>query len=168
MKLPNPKVKKATLWRIEPPQPIHTFFTLFGFDPGTTNIGMSFTQRDGNITLYEINLERDKDAATRIMDMYFLLSDLGLEVNRSITVIEGASFGKAFRQNELAEIRATIVLWMRQHGSAKVKIVPPNTIRKTVFNSGVLSAHEYWNDSEIDRDALAALSCLYYADQMED
>ena len=163
--MPTQIVKKAVRWTIEYPQPIHTFFPLLGFDPGTVNLGIAKTLQDEAIDLYELTLERNKDAALRIMEIYFLMNDLKFDMNQSIVVIEGASYGNQFRQVELAEMRAAITIWSRQRGARKVSIIPPNSLRKEVFGKATITAHDYWDDTEIDRDALAALSCLYYADK---
>jgi hypothetical protein len=83
----------------------------------------------------------------------------------AISVIEGSSFGDNFRQVELAEVRSSLAWWLMFNEIGDVQSIPPLSIRKTVFGSAKLKAQDVW-DTEIPNDALAALSCLYYADKM--
>lgn len=168
----NPQIKRMTLWKIDPLKYFNTDKAYFGFDPGTTNLGIAF--RTGYmINLIQVEIQRDKNAVIRMDNLGFVLSYLRvhmeeLPANTSV-VIEGASFGDNFRQAELAECRATITCWMKGHRISDIHIVPPATIRKAVFGLGRTKAHQFWTDLEIPipNDALAALSCLYYADYLE-
>ena len=80
---------------------------------------------------------------------------------KMFSVIEGASYGSAYRQAELAEVRALSAHWFFTHLS-KVKVLAPNSIRKIVFDNGKTKAQEIW-ECNIPNDALAALSCAYAA-----
>jgi len=80
---------------------------------------------------------------------------------KMFSVIEGASYGSAYRQAELAEVRALSAHWFFTHLS-KVKVLAPSSIRKIVFGNGKTKAQEIW-ECNIPNDALAALSCAYAA-----
>jgi len=76
----------------------------------------------------------------------------------SIAIIEGASYGARYRQVELAEVRAAMVLWFHNYG-IKPYIVPPATIRKQVFGHG--RTKNPW--ANLPDDVSAALGCAYYS-----
>jgi len=133
-----------------------------GIDPGTVNFGLAVIHQYmyPYATLFQIKLERIPDAVNRIRNIQYVLSDcVNTFSYKPLAVIEGASFG-GYRQVELAEIRASCVLWCLKHGM-DVSIVPPRTIRKKVFDNGKRLAHEEWTDLEPDKDAADALSCAY-------
>lgn len=140
-----------------------------GIDPGTTRLGLAWNEQ-GKIWLAEVYLQRPKDPVERMCALHGFLSGLGpypLHGNpfpRS-TVIEGAAFGERYRQVELAEARAIIAWWAKDFGPTK--IVNPISIRKGVFGTVKVRAHDYWDNNEVENDALAALSCLYYAATLE-
>jgi len=163
-------VKKIYMWQIEPPSILHSFDSYIGIDPGTVNFGVAGTFFD-RMRLFQVTLDRDKDAIKRIDTFGFIMSFLEtmIDVNRSThLVIEGSGFGSSpFRQVELAECRTAIVCWMKSRNVDNIKIAPPNTIRKAVFGGGKVLAQDIWDNTEIPNDALAALSCLYYADYLE-
>jgi hypothetical protein len=123
--------------------------------------------------LWQITMERSDNALFRIMMVSTVLRQIFGKPNadpKQIVIIEGASFGNNFRQAELAEQRTAMALWfipMTYYGSRQIKFVPPTTIRKVVFGSGKIKAHEAWQlegipKSKQPNDALAALSCAYY------
>lgn len=160
------------MFRIEPPLPYHSFKTYVGFDPGTVHMGIAVTC-SSDIYLYQVEMIRMKDTIRRILAVQHLLDilygSLGVCDPYMSAVIEGSAFSEHFRQTELAECRTGIALWLigKRHKESDVNIVNPLTIRKVVFGSAKLKAHDYWDNSEIPNDALAALSCLYYADELE-
>lgn len=133
-----------------------------GIDPGTVNLGLAVIHQYmfPHAQLFQIKLERLPDAVNRIRNIQYVLSDcINTFSYKPLAVIEGASFG-GYRQVELAEIRASCVLWCLKHG-VDVSIIPPRTIRKKIFDDGKTLAHEEWEDLEPYKDAAAALSCAY-------
>lgn len=153
------------MWQIQKPTPLPK--GLLGIDPGTTHLGIAYTCAE-ELWLMQVNLQRCPKAGERVQLMYRLLEEVRawIEPYFFLGVIEGAAFGERYRQVELAEARAAMALWLMHHGH-RVEIVPPISIRKTVFGSVKVRAHDYWDNSEIENDALAALSCLYYAATLE-
>lgn len=152
-----------TSYRVEIPKPINTSWVCFGFDVGSTNLGVARLDPEQSICdLHQISWERSKDAVERILNLQHILSDCRmLFPNRFRTVIEGAAYGKTYRQVELAELRASATMWFHRLGSY-TKIIAPNSIRKCVFDNGKLKAHEVWYLKDAP-DAVAALACAYYA-----
>jgi Holliday junction resolvasome RuvABC endonuclease subunit len=129
---------------------------VIGIDPGTVHLGICIlwvTQ----VTLYQVTLIRNDDPIQRIQDVQKVIAECIHAYPYTATVcIEGASFGDRYRQVELAEQRASIALWALNR-SFDVRIVPPNTIRKKVFLSAKVKAHEVWDN--LPQDCAAALSC---------
>ncbi len=173
--------QKYSIWSVDrytiiPPIELISLDTFCGIDPGTSNAGMArlySKDADDRAELWQIKITRDDDAIKRMNLASSIVSYFIYEVDLSkeyffpiLTIIEGASFGNNFRQVELAEQRATFV-WRLLDGSYEVKIIPPTTIRKAVFGSGKIKAHEAWQLAGIPKnkqpnDALTALSCAYY------
>lgn len=144
---------------VEPPLPITNDGMFIGYDPGTTRMGIATIWRK-IVTIYEVNTARDDDAVKRILKTQALLSQcIYLFDHNSIMVIEGSSFSKNFREAELAEVRASAVLWAIDHG-ATPSIIQPNSIRKRVLGNGKTKADEVWG--EFAPDATSALACAYY------
>lgn len=73
-------------------------------------------------------------------------------------IIEGASYGKLYRQVELEDVRAAAVMWFHRYG-IKNYVIPPTSIRKQVFGHGRMK--NPW--SNIPDDIAAALGCAYYS-----
>jgi len=132
--------------------------TWFGVDPGTTKLGLAFLWRSV-CHIFETKITRDEDAVVRIILMQKIMSlCLHMFDYAPLMVIEGSSYS-GFREVELAEIRASAVLWAAEHGVTP-RIVPPLTIRKGVFSNGKIKAEEVWSD--LPPDAASALACAYY------
>ena len=134
-----------------------------GCDPGSVNLGLALIHQylSPYAELYQIKTTRLPDAVDRIRNIQYILSDCILSFSfKPLAIIEGASFGDRYRQVELAEIRASMALWCLDKGM-EVSIVPPQTIRKQVFGSAKIKAHEQWKELEKYKDAAAALSCAY-------
>jgi Holliday junction resolvasome RuvABC endonuclease subunit len=134
-----------------------------GIDPGTVNMGLAIIHQYlyPFAELFQIKMERLPDAVDRIRNIQYLLDDYIHTFSfKPLAVIEGSSFGNAYRQVELAEIRASMVLWCLNKGM-EVSIIPPQSIKKKVFGSAKIKAHEEWKDLENYKDAAAALSCAY-------
>ena len=135
----------------------------FGADPGTKNLGIAAiypntSEKTMEANLYKIVLDRNDDAVERILNVQKVLSTLSIWCRwKNPAVIEGASFGNHYRQVELAEQRASIVLWCNIRG-LKVKIVPPKTIRKHAFGDGNMK--NPWDN--LKDDVAAALGCALY------
>lgn len=131
---------------------------VIGIDPGTTNLGICVLNDNLQIAeLFQISIERDKNPINRIQHTQKILNECVRIVPYEVyMIIEGASFGSNFRQVELAECRTSAALWALDR-KFKVQIIPPTTIRKNVFGSAKIKAHEIW--SNIPSDCAAALSC---------
>jgi Holliday junction resolvasome RuvABC endonuclease subunit len=136
-----------------------------GIDPGTVNLGVArldvptVKNEVYYANLYQIKLiERGKTVLERINSVLEVLEYIGFpEFNKSV-VIEGSAYGEQFRQVELAEIRAGMILWFDSRNAA-CQIIAPNSIRKHVFGSAKVHADEYWECLAKYPDAAAALSC---------
>lgn len=163
-------VKSLTIWELDLPDVLHVAHkhrtNLFGYDPGTIHFGIAWTNLN-RVMLAQAELERAKDSVQRMNDLSAVLVALSLSMSWSLPhavhVIEGASYSDKFRQVELAEARTTIKWWTDRMKPGSCHILQPNTIRKQVFQNAVMMAHNYWDADDINYDALAALSCLYYA-----
>jgi hypothetical protein len=155
------KVQDATITKMKIKPPDCKFYSermLFGLDPGTVHMGFAQAWRSF-IYIYEIEMKRNPDAVQRIIDVHTILSACSTWFDYApLAVIEGASFGSTHRQVELAEIRTSAVWWFKNH-NATVKIVPPKTIRKLVFESGNVKAEDVW--TELPANSAAALACAY-------
>jgi len=82
------------------------------------------------------------------------------------SAIEGASYG-GYRQVELAETRTICAIWLsRRMPLSNIMLSPPKKIRKEVFGNGEKKAEEVFITNEKIPDALAALSCAYYASSL--
>lgn len=161
-------VNKA--WNIEPnilvteyefSLPTNVKTQVFGVDPGTTHIGLAYVWKNCG-RAWEIKMPRLSSASERVQQMQTIMSAvLNYRDYSPIAVIEGASFADKYRQVELAEIRAAAILWFMSHGStvSNILLFPPQTIRKRVFGSGKIKAHDIWKN--VSADAAAALSCCF-------
>jgi Holliday junction resolvasome RuvABC endonuclease subunit len=147
--------------KIEPPLPNTSQHVLFGVDPGTTKLGLAYLWR--NVChIYEIKIIRSHDAVARILLMQDIMSEcLTFFDYAPLMIVEGSSYGKNFRQVELAEVRASAVLWAIDHG-IKPSIIPPSSIRKQVLGSAKLRAEVEW-DLRNYPNAASALCCAYFS-----
>ena len=129
-----------------------------GLDPGTTHIGLA--QIDNYfVYLNEIKILRDDTTGKRIEHIWSILTEHLQDMD--VFVIEGASYGDRYRQIELQDIRCGATAWaMNRLGNIEVQIVPPRTIRKTVFGSGKIK--NPWKEMGIPDNAAAALGCALY------
>ena len=154
---------KIQKFRIELPRPFNSSIKTIGIDPGTVNFGIAILDPNQTIgTMFQVKIERHDNPVQRIINIQHIMSDCVWWCGGNDLIIEGSSFGAIYRQVELAEIRASIVLWGKRQ-DMNVKIVPPKTIRKTVFGKGTIKAHEYWEG--LPEDALAALACAYFTSE---
>lgn len=144
--------------KIEPPLINLSEHVLFGCDPGTTKMGLAWLWK--NIChIFEIKIIRDDNPVNRILLVQDILKEcLHFYDYAPLMVIEGSSFS-GYREVELAEIRASVVLWAIAHG-IKPSIIPPLSIRKSVFGSAKIRAETIW--SELPPDAASALACAYF------
>lgn len=146
--------------RIEPPFPNKSSEHIrFGLDPGTTKMGLAYIWK--NVChVYEIKIIRDANPVVRILLAQDILSECFHFFDYApLMTIEGSSFA-GYREVELAEIRASAVLWAVKH-SIKPIIVPPLSIRKNVFGSAKIRAEVQWK--ELPPDAASALACAYFS-----
>jgi Holliday junction resolvasome RuvABC endonuclease subunit len=135
-----------------------------GIDPGTVNLGIAVLSQNGVGWLYQYKLVRNTNAVSRIETAYSIGRSAFSGWNGK-AVIEGASYGSNFRQVELAEQRAAIVLGMKAgKGFDTVSIVAPLMIRKAVFGSGKVKGEHYWEDvlGKQMTHMGAALACAFY------
>lgn len=157
---PNRTIKKIKIELSDfPTSPL----SLVGFDPGTVNLGIAeILPSTRRVYIYQIEMKRADDPVQRIQEVKWVIMDcLQYPYRAGRAIIEGASYGRRFRQVELAEQRAAIVLWTLKNGFDP-KIVAPNTIRSKVFSNHKIKADEYWEELAEYPDAATALSCAIY------
>ncbi len=145
--------------KIAPPFPeIIADRTWFGVDPGTTRLGLAFLWRSV-CHIFEIKMIRNENVVLRVLRMQEIM---GLCFHMfdyaPLMIIEGSSYS-GFREVELAEIRASAILWAIEHG-IEPTVIPPKKIRKKVFGNGNTKADEVW--SNLPPNAASALACAYY------
>jgi Holliday junction resolvasome RuvABC endonuclease subunit len=146
--------------KIEPPIPNTSEHNLFGVDPGTTKFGLAYLWKSV-CHIYEVDIIRSPDPVVRILLAQEILGECFKMFDYApLMTIEGSSF-KGYRQTELAEVRASAVLWAIQHG-IKPTIIQPLSIRKKVFGSAKLRAEVEWDLREYP-DAASALACAYFS-----
>lgn len=147
------------------PFPYNLKNVTIGIDPGSRNLAVAVIFANFNtLEVYEISAFKEEHPVVRadkiqriveeIIGYYSLYEPLG--------VVEGASYGKAFGQVELAEARIAAALALYQSG-VQVGIVPPLTIRKAVFKNGRIK--NPWNN--IPDNSAAAIGCAYYLDKKD-
>jgi Holliday junction resolvasome RuvABC endonuclease subunit len=131
-----------------------------GVDPGTRNLGIAVIRPDiESVTLYKITFKRHKKALSRLLDVQQVLGrTIGHFTPNSKVIIEGASYGNFYRQVELAEQRAAILLWFHKY-DIEGELIPPLTIRKNVFGSGKVK--NPW--PEIDDNMAASLGAALFS-----
>lgn len=149
----------TTAFEVESPFPFPQE-TRFGIDPGTTKLGIAVVRPDRKtVKLYKITLTRHEKALNRLLNIQQVLSTtIGYHAPDSKAIIEGASFGAQYRQVELAEVRAAMLLWFHKYG-IDAELVPPLSIRKSVFGNGKIK--NPWNN--LQDDIAAALGCAFYS-----
>ena len=149
-----------TAFAVESPYPRPDVIK-YGIDPGTTNIGIAYVHPTPNVAvmLYQVKLERADTTLGRILAIQNALTQCRLLIrNDARAVVEGASYGNKYRQVELAEVRAAIVIWFYRYG-VLTDVVPPKTIRKVVFGNGNIK--NPWEN--LPDDVAAALGCAFYS-----
>lgn len=131
----------------------------FGVDPGTSHLGIAYI--NGHVArLLEIQTKRKDTTEQRIAYMWDMMNRLS-NFNPIMLVIEGASYADKYRQVELQDIRCGATTWaMNRSSDIKIQIVPPTSIRKTVFGSGKIK--NPWKEIGIPDNAAAALGCALY------
>lgn len=145
--------------KISPPFPILSTHNVIGFDPGTAHLGIAMVWRT-LVHLYEVEVERSMNPVERILATQAILSDCVHMFDYAPTmIIEGSSFGSNYRNTELAEVRASAILWAVNHEVTPI-VIPIMTIRKAVFGNGRQKAEETWKD--LPPNAASALACAYY------
>jgi Holliday junction resolvasome RuvABC endonuclease subunit len=145
--------------------PIPNDYTTFvGIDPGTRNMGLAFFHElQGKAFDVKIPVSDDRvDSLFKIQEcIRYIMNDMwpdGCSRGRWIVCVEDAAFGMRFGQVQLAESRASAIIYFATLG-AQIFIVPPASIRKAVFGHGRKKAHEVW---KISPNAGAAASCAIY------
>jgi len=144
--------------------------TILGIDPGTSKMGMAVIfdpEIHDRILLYEIDMTRGKTMPERMLQARNVLltvardCDLLSMDDKCEAIIEGAAFGKPFRQVELAEQRTSFALWLYDNGVKDIVIKQPNSVRLQAFGSAKIYAKELW--PELPQNAAAALGCALSA-----
>lgn len=135
---------------------------IFGIDPGQRNMGFTKLEQDSLAVVWQLHLPQINDPVHRMHFVRSLISWLAPRHNPdTCVVVEGASFGSVHGQVPLAEVRAACVFAFQR---AKVRIVPPSTIRKEVFGSGRRKAADVWPKlAVLYPDAVASLGCALYS-----
>ena len=147
-----------TTFEVESPYPLPNEMRI-GCDPGTVHLGIAVVRPNGEaVKLYQITLKRHKKALNRLLDVQQVLGHtVGYFFFNTIAIIEGASYGARYRQVELAEVRAAMMLWF--HGyNIEPHIVPPSTIRKSTFGHGRIK--NPWDN--LPDDLAASIGCAFY------
>ena len=153
------KIDDSTIaFEVESPYPLPNEMRI-GIDPGTVNLGIAIVRPNNKIVnLYKITLKRHKKALLRLLDVQQVLGHIiGHFSENSIAIIEGASYGATYRQVELAEVRAAMMLWFHEH-NIEPHLVPPSTIRKSTFGHG--RTKNPWDN--LPDDLAASLGCAFY------
>ncbi len=153
------KINDSTVaFEVESPYPFPNKMRI-GIDPGTVNLGIAVAQPKSKIVyLYKITLKRHKKALLRLLDVQQVLGHtLGYFSDNAMAIIEGASYGATYRQVELAEVRAAMMLWFHKY-NIEPHIVPPSTIRKSTFGHG--RTKNPWDN--LPDDLAAAIGAAYY------
>ena len=153
------KINDSTIaFEVESPFPLPNEMRI-GVDPGTTKLGIAVVRPNNNIVkLYKITLKRHKKALLRLLAVQQVLGHtVGHFGYNTIAIIEGASYGAPYRQVELAEVRAAMMLWFHKY-NIEPHIVPPSTIRKQVFGHG--RTKNPWDN--LPDDVSAAIGCAFY------
>lgn len=143
-----------------------------GIDPGIRKLGYTFmphyTLHDITYT-FEINLPQDKNHTTRFFNVWLAAQMVtgiftehsGLKNFSLLKIcIEGAAYEKGFGQVALAEIRTVLASFYLFKGHFPY-IIPPQTIRKSAFNSAKIKAKELW--TELPPDSAASIGCALWA-----
>jgi Holliday junction resolvasome RuvABC endonuclease subunit len=130
----------------------------YGIDPGTVNLGIAYIIPNNQlIRLYKIKMDRPDTTLKRILAVQDALNKCKFIFQEGArAIIEGASFGARYRQVELAEVRAGVVMWFYRM-KIEAEVYPPLTIRKSVFGHAKIK-----NPWDLDDDIAAALACAYY------
>ena len=132
---------------------------VIGIDPGTTNLGVCIIS-GASCFVYQCKIPRYKEMLDRANNVQSLLNSiLPQNLDGYCAVIEGASYAKNYRQVELAEIRAVVILLLNKY-NIKAQIMPPKTIRKIAWGNGNI-VNPY--GKEFPNDCIAALGCALAA-----
>ena len=145
-------------WEVTNPFSRDIDYMSIGCDPGTVHLGIAIVRPKQAVKLYKVTLKRHKKALLRLLAVQQVLGHtIGYFSDHAIAIIEGASYGARYRQVELAEVRAAMMLWFHEY-NIEPHIVPPTTIRKQVFGSG--KTKNPW--SNLPDDLAASLGCAFY------
>ena len=135
-----------------------------GCDPGTRNLGIAIIRPEiPSVNLYKIVLERHEKALLRLLDVQQVLGrTIGHFQLNAKAIIEGAGYmASTYRQVELAEQRAAMMLWFYAEG-IETELIPPNTIRKSSFGHGRMK--NPWDN--IEDNMAAALGCALFSQNL--
>lgn len=139
-----------------------------GIDPGV-NFGLTIL--DGNsLSIYHGTLKKETKPGMYGYAAFLFLQDMLDNVppiEPSLCVIEGAAYNKTFGQVGLAEVRIGFFLQACLHYKIDVAtVIPPATIRKTVFQDYRKQAGDVW--PILHHNAADSLSMALYEMSMRD
>lgn len=115
-----------------------------GVDPGV-NFGVTFIQQGHLVVYYGALIQQHLPGEYGMVAMRFLQSLFKEHGAKGACVVEGAAFHKQFGQVGLAEVRQGFYMAARLAGcSGGVAIIPPKSVRKSVFGDGRTQAGDEW------------------------
>jgi len=153
-----------------------------GIDPGGVNSGIAmvaahFGDPVWAVNLFQIKLPSNLNPVRRIdltresvgrclQSAHFRPADYRQGI---FTTVEYAAHGMPFGQVALAEARVGAIIAMQDLGFGDlvhIVTVPPMTIRKEVFGSGLCVGHVVWKSSEVQPDCLDGLANALFGIRM--
>jgi Holliday junction resolvasome RuvABC endonuclease subunit len=154
------EVLDLSITKVVVKSPIVSQEMIFGVDPGTAHLGLVQLWQD-RVFMFQVEMKRKDTAPDRIQDIWMALTRCySFLETKGHLVIEGASYADRYRQVELAEVRATAVIWGIQNRMF-VEVPAPNSIRKKVFGKGTVRGRDIWTN--IPPDCADALGCALFA-----
>jgi hypothetical protein len=140
----------------------------WGIDPGIY-FGMTVIENEKVYVFSGSLLQVERPGHAGLLAYQFLRNMTSTFKHKNAQlIVEGAAYGKPFRQVQLAEIRQGFYLaGATSMYFAETKIVPPATIRKHVFGQGQVQAADVWpllNHNAADSLAIALYATLEKGD----
>lgn len=143
--------------------PVHR--SVLGIDPGLKNIGLAYVSGT-SADIYEVELLK-RETTIQIINSVWIMTDYLFQSFPDVIIVEGASYNDKYGQVSLETVRSAFVAWsLMRDMRIKSEVVPPKTIRKIAFGSGIVT--NPWVNDDIPNNAAAALGCaLYYINKGE-
>lgn len=133
-----------------------------GVDPGV-NFGVTFIEQNHLVVYYGSLIQQYEPGEYGLVAMRFLQSLFREHGAKGACIIEGAAFHKQFGQVGLAEVRQGFYTAARLASGNPVVIVPPKSVRKTVFGDGRTQAGDCW--PTLNHNGADSLGIALYAIQ---